>query len=79
MNTILNESQRSGDLTIIIPGICSVFQITKIMESTNGRLHSVQKLYYGVGHVFNDVCGTMWFTYILVYLQFVMKVTILQF
>ncbi|XP_021948309.1 major facilitator superfamily domain-containing protein 12 isoform X1 [Folsomia candida] len=38
-----------------------------------GRLQSAQKLSYGVGHVYNDLCGTMWFTYILVYLQFVLK------
>ncbi|XP_042220071.1 major facilitator superfamily domain-containing protein 12-like [Homarus americanus] len=31
------------------------------------------KLAYGVGHVFNDLCASMWFTYLLVYLQYVLQ------
>lgn len=27
----------------------------------------MQKLAYGVGHVFNDLCGAMWFTYLLIF------------
>jgi hypothetical protein len=42
----------------------------------SGRISAVQKIAFGVGHVFNDICGTMWYTYVLVYLQFVMQVCI---
>lgn len=30
-------------------------------------------LAYGVGHVMNDVCASMWFTYLLVYFHFVLE------
>ncbi|XP_076064572.1 major facilitator superfamily domain-containing protein 12-like [Oratosquilla oratoria] len=30
------------------------------------------KLGYGLGHVLNDLCASMWFTYLLVYLQYVL-------
>ena len=29
---------------------------------------------FGVGHVFNDLCASMWFTYILVYFHYVLRV-----
>ncbi|XP_071513115.1 major facilitator superfamily domain-containing protein 12-like [Panulirus ornatus] len=31
------------------------------------------KFGYGVGHVFNDLCASMWFTYLLVYFQYVLQ------
>ncbi|XP_013776995.1 major facilitator superfamily domain-containing protein 12-like [Limulus polyphemus] len=31
-----------------------------------------QKLSYGVGHVLNDITASLWFTYLIVYLQFVL-------
>ena len=31
------------------------------------------KICYGVGHVLNDLCASMWFTYLLVYLHKVVK------
>ncbi|XP_018025229.1 major facilitator superfamily domain-containing protein 12 [Hyalella azteca] len=31
------------------------------------------KLSYGVGHVMNDLCASMWFTYLLIYLQYVLQ------
>ena len=24
---------------------------------------------YGVGHIFNDICASMWFTYLLLFFQ----------
>ncbi|KAK3865734.1 hypothetical protein Pcinc_028669 [Petrolisthes cinctipes] len=27
------------------------------------------KISYGVGHVFNDLCASMWFTYLLIFYQ----------
>lgn len=35
------------------------------------RFH--ERLGYSVGHVFNDLCASMWFSYLLVYFQFVLK------
>ena len=37
-------------------------------------IHSLkwhQTLAYGVGHIFNDLCATMWFSLLLVFLQYV--------
>lgn len=31
------------------------------------RLHWVRKLAYGVGHVFNDLAASMWFTYLILF------------
>lgn len=33
------------------------------------RLSLPQKAAYGVGHVFNDVCAAIWFSYTLLFLQ----------
>jgi Na+/melibiose symporter-like transporter len=33
------------------------------------RLSRCTRLAYSVGHVFNDLCASMWFTYLLVFLQ----------
>lgn len=34
---------------------------------TPKRLPFSQRLSYGVGHVLNDLCASMWFSYLLVY------------
>ncbi|XP_064618686.1 major facilitator superfamily domain-containing protein 12-like [Lineus longissimus] len=34
-----------------------------------GKLSMCQKLSYGVGHFLNDLCASMWFTYLLIYLH----------
>lgn len=47
-------------------------QPTKIKSSP--KLSPITKLSYGVGHVYNDLCASMWFTYLLVFFQQVSKV-----
>ncbi|CAL8126460.1 unnamed protein product [Orchesella dallaii] len=37
------------------------------------HLTYVQKLCFGVGHAFNHMCLTSWYTYLLLYLQFVIQ------
>lgn len=44
---------------------------TKIV--TKPHLPLCRKLAYGVGHVFNDMCASMWFTYLLVFFHFVVR------
>lgn len=29
---------------------------------------------YGIGHVFNDLCASMWFTYLLIYFNSVLQI-----
>jgi len=33
------------------------------------RLPWLQKLFYGCGHILNDMCATMWFSLLLVFFQ----------
>ena len=37
------------------------------------RLPLKLQLAYGVGHVLNDVCASMWFTYLLVFFHLVLQ------
>ena len=39
----------------------------------HGRLPLPRRFAYGVGHVFNDMCASLWFTYLLVFYHFVVK------
>ena len=34
-----------------------------------GHLRWTTKYSYGVGHVFNDLCASMWFSYLLVFFE----------
>ncbi|XP_011300736.1 major facilitator superfamily domain-containing protein 12 [Fopius arisanus] len=36
------------------------------------RLPRTQKLAYGVGHILNDICASMWFTYLIVFFHYVL-------
>lgn len=36
------------------------------------RLKTGQRAAYGVGHVLNDLCASMWFSYLLVFLHSVL-------
>lgn len=40
-----------------------------LFSSSRINLSLKTKLCYGVGHVLNDLCSSMWFTYLLVYLH----------
>lgn len=37
------------------------------------RLPLRLQLAYGVGHVLNDICASMWFTYLLVFFHLVLE------
>eukprot|EP00794_Sanderia_malayensis_P003502 gene3502-4002_t len=39
------------------------------------RLPFMQKLFYGVGHVFNDLCANCWFSYLLLYMTKVVSLS----
>ena len=40
---------------------------TRIVHCPPRRLHWGRKLAYGVGHVFNDLAASMWFTYLILF------------
>ena len=35
------------------------------------RMPKLQKFFYGIGHMYNDLCAAMWFSFLLVYFQYV--------
>ena len=37
------------------------------VEERHGQLPRIQQLTYGVGHIFNDLCASVWFSYLLIY------------
>lgn len=37
------------------------------------RRSLIQNLSYGMGHVYNDLCAAVWFSYTLFYLQIVLQ------
>lgn len=48
-------------------------QQTMRLSSSRKKLSFRTKICYGVGHVLNDLCSSMWFTYLLVYLHRVVR------
>lgn len=44
-------------------------EYTEVYRRIPFKLH----LAYGVGHVLNDVCASMWFTYLLVFFHLVLE------
>ena len=45
------------------------------MAAGAGSIGWGQKLSFGTGHVLNDLCASVWFSYLLVYLQYVLLVS----
>ncbi|KAG5879219.1 hypothetical protein JTB14_026717 [Gonioctena quinquepunctata] len=43
-------------------------------ESNNVLCLPLQKISFGLGHIFNDLCAAMWFSYTLFYLQVVLTI-----
>lgn len=73
-----------------LPAVClgKVFSPTVICQRQNrakvveaamaagaGSIGWGQKLSFGTGHVLNDLCASVWFSYLLVYLQYVLLVS----
>ncbi len=42
-------------------------------ETPSYRLACPRRLAYGVGHVLNDLCASMWFSYLLVFFHYVLS------
>ena len=45
------------------------------MAGSKGKLNMGTKLGYGTGHVLNDMCASMWFTYMLLYFHNVIRLS----
>ena len=44
-----------------------------VVSGTPPRLSVFRKLSYGVGHIFNDLCASMWFTYLVLFFHKVVE------
>ncbi len=59
------------------------FKIFRKLCSSNGptagseqlRLPFLQKIFYGIGHVFNDLCANCWFSYLILYMTKVVSLS----
>ena len=44
-------------------------------DKNPARLPPLQKVFYGVGHIFNDLCANCWFSYLLIYMTKVVSLS----
>ena len=49
------------------PGEATERSTDSLISRTHGHLPPLRRLAYGVGHVFNDMCASMWFTYLILF------------
>lgn len=49
-------------------------ELTPLILINTQRLPLSKRLAFGVGHVFNDICAALWFTYSLIFLQLVVEI-----
>eukprot|EP00794_Sanderia_malayensis_P000140 gene140-752_t len=59
----------------IFQRLCSSNCDESTRDDRGVRLPFRQKLFYGVGHVFNDLCANCWFSYLLLYMTKVISLS----
>ena len=63
-----SSSSSSWDENGVTPRITeAIVRSQSQIEEVKRHLPFPRKLAYGVGHVFNDMCASMWFTYLLIF------------
>ncbi|OAF70954.1 hypothetical protein A3Q56_01321 [Intoshia linei] len=52
-----------------------VVSINNLFNENDRRTNTnlLQKVVFAMGHVLNDICASMWFTYIILYFEYVLK------
>ena len=65
--------KKTSPVPIIARGGDEVASLINTVVSKPYHLPLYRKIAYGVGHVFNDMCASMWFTYLLVFFHFVVR------
>jgi hypothetical protein len=70
---VASKNECYGEWMYCFLSICFVDSgaaiIMQVEHGSSFQLSSCTRLAYSVGHVFNDLCASMWFTYLLVFLQ----------
>ena len=49
-------------------------ETSTLLMTPRSRLSILQRGAYGVGHVFNDMCASMWFTYFILFCHTVLRI-----
>ena len=45
------------------------------VRNEGNDLHYTRRFFYGLGHVFNDLCASMWFTYFILFYHLVLRIS----
>ena len=73
-NSSSSEEEGEGEVSLIAKSSSSPQREQQVGKCAKKRkLKLWQKLSYGFGHVFNDMCASMWFTYLLVFYHMVVR------
>ncbi|VDO17230.1 unnamed protein product [Brugia timori] len=60
-----NEERNNEETESIANDACAQVENTEVSNELSG----CQVLAYGIGHFYNDLCASMWFTYLLLFLE----------
>lgn len=61
---------------MLILGVAMSEELTILLQDGPPRVRPcscMKKVCYGLGHVYNDLCAAVWFSYTLFYLQIVLQ------
>lgn len=73
----IGEQDRVIDVSYVVgsrPLMEPAGECTKLAATPRSRLSILQRGAYGVGHVFNDMCASMWFTYFILFFHAVLRI-----
>lgn len=66
--TTTGYGEKNGGVTLANTEKTTVTE-DQLQEDATKILTLPEKLCYGVGHVFNDLCASMWFSYLLIFFE----------
>lgn len=71
----MNVNAYSSDIVSadVEPGVEYSIQSVKSQDPQQSRISWRTRLAFSVGHVLNDLCASMWFTYLLVFFHLVLR------
>lgn len=76
-------NDNDSDAKINKTAITSVVSEAELINSSNNSdtvgdmrsLNVIEKLGYGLGHIYNDLCAGVWFSYTLLFLQGALRIS----
>ncbi|CAL2049957.1 unnamed protein product [Caenorhabditis brenneri] len=67
----MNEEEQEGDVVRVRQ--CDEVVVPRRNVRPDHDISFLRKVAYGVGHFYNDLCASMWFTYLMIYMEKVLK------